>query len=682
MNNSDLQAVKNALAGYSAGDLLALSDLHEAISKLIETLPESEALLDLNGCLTAIETQLSGGNYELDDLFFENIQRILDTFEGAGPVAARAPAPAGDEAVNLEYLPNFCVELQERLSLAQELVLTIERGADPETVAVLFRLFHTIKGEAGFLKLTRLGELFHSLENLLDGLRKNHLTVTPELTDVLFVGLDLAERCHALLAASDTDLRPLSEDIEAVKASVSTVLEGKRPPLGKIMEDRGLLSADQSVAVAELQKAEGFQKRFGEIAKDQHLLTEDQINEGLRLQNESAQNVRSTAKQEENLVKVSGSKLSYLVDMVGEMLILQNQLSEDGKEVQQLRKISREVQQAAMSLRTTNLRPLFTKVRRAVRDIARQLNKSVAVEVRGEGNEIDRTLIEAMEEPLIHLVRNCVSHGIEDEETRAQASKPREGSVVVSGERRGNHVILSIRDDGKGLNTQAILNNAVKNGLVSEASASKLRDSEIHDLIFRDGLSTAERVDDISGRGVGMSIVKKTVEKFRGFIDIKTKPGEFTEFSLVFPLSMALIDGMIVDLRKDKFILPVANVFESVRLLDEMVVTLQAGGQVLRLRGEIVPLIDLGEFFYGSSNGGKALKPVAVIVENNLHERCAFVVDEVLDKREVVIKSLGARFARLEGISAAAILRGGEIGYLVDVDRITVNRVPVQGGAA
>lgn len=620
MDSSVILTIQKALEAYQPGDLLALSDLQETLAKAATQNPDSPLALDLMGCAQTIENQLAGGSYDLDDLFFENIGRILGSPGEVPPrVAVPPPVEAQGPLINPEYIQTFCLELTERLGTAQELILKLESGlATEEDRNVLFRIFHTIKGEAGFLKLGPLLDLFHNLEGLLDGLRKDKVALSPSLVDRLFAGIDLAEKAGRLLAEGRDGLEGFRPAIVHLAVDIAQVLSATPGP--------------------------------------------GQPNPG-PVRVEAPQ-----ARVDENLVKVSGTKLSYLVDMVGEMLILQNQMADDSKEIQMLRKVSREVQQAAMSLRTVNLKPLFTKMRRAVRDIAQQLGKSVSVEVRGETNEIDRALIEAMEEPLIHLVRNCIGHGIESQEGRRAAAKPLEGRVVLSAERRGNHVILGIEDDGQGLNPEAIVASALKNKGIDEATASKLTSEQAYELIFLDGLSTASRVDDISGRGVGMSIVKKTVEKFRGHIHIKTRRGEGTRFDLVFPLSMAILDGMIIELGTEKFILPVENVLEAVRIQDQMLVGMTGGGQVLRLRGEVVPVVDLAEFFYGVRPEGPQ---VAVLVENNQHDRFAVLVEKVLEKREVVIKSLGHRFQNLVGISAAAILRGGEIGYLVDVDAIT-----------
>lgn len=620
MDASSVNAIRIALDAYLPGDLLALSDLHETIVQAVTQNPDSPVALDLGGCAATIEAQLAGGSYDLEELFFENIQRILGSLApGSVALASPAPLPPAEAATNPEYVQTFCVELAERLGTAQELILKLESGqASNEDRVVLFRLFHTIKGEAGFLKLATVLDLFHSLEGLLDGLRRNEIPVTPALVDRLFEGVDLAEKARGLLLEGH-DLKGLGLPVSRLAADIASVLHGAPalPP----------------VPMADGPKAEG-----------------------------------ASIRTEENLVKVSGAKLSYLVDMVGEMLILQNQMSDDSKEGQMLRKVSREVQQAAMSLRTVHLKPLFTKMQRAVRDVSRQLDKPVAVVLQGENNEIDRTLVEAMEEPLVHLVRNCIGHGIETSEVRRQTGKAPEGRVILSAERRGNHVILGIEDDGRGLDSQAILRKALETGAITPEAAASLSEDQVHELIFRDGLSTAEKVDDISGRGVGMSIVKKTVDRFRGHIHIRTRRGEGTRFDLVFPLSMAILDGMIIELGTEKYILPVENVLEAVRIQPPMLVDVTGGGQVFRLRGEVLPVVDLAAFFYGPR---PVAAGVAILVENNQHDRFAVLVERVLEKREVVIKSLGHRFQNLEGISAAAILRGGEIGYLIDIDAIT-----------
>ncbi len=355
--------------------------------------------------------------------------------------------------------------------------------------------------------------------------------------------------------------------------------------------------------------------------------------------------------------------------MIGELLIAMGQVNDSGPAISQMKKITRSLQYGAMELRTDTVQTLFGTIRRVVRDLCKQLGKAVLLETRGEDLEIDRNLIEKLEEPLVHLVRNSIDHGIEDAEIRTSRGKHSQGTITLSAERRGNSIVISVSDDGGGLNRERIVAKAVERGLVRPEAAESLTDAQVHSLIFASGFSTSETVSQVSGRGVGMEIVKAVVTNNRGRIETESAPGAGTTFRLIFPLSTAIIDGMIVRSMQNLFIFPISAVVESLKVTPSMISTVNGSIEVCDLRGEVVLLLRLDEIL-GMRRREEAPFMIGVVVENSDRRKFMILVDEVIAKREVVIKSLGNRFKKMRGVTSGTVLGGGKIGLVVDVDQL------------
>jgi two-component system chemotaxis sensor kinase CheA len=307
-------------------------------------------------------------------------------------------------------------------------------------------------------------------------------------------------------------------------------------------------------------------------------------------------------------------------------------------------------------------------MKRLIRDLSKKLDKNIDLEMTGEELEIDRNLVEILEEPLVHLLRNSIHHGIENRSERIGKNKPDTGKITLTAERKGNNIVISVKDDGKGLDEEKILKKALEKGLVSKDKIKTINKNEIFEFIFLPGFSTAEKVDNVSGRGVGMDIVKTVVASSRGKIEIMSEKDMFTEISLIFPLSMAIIDGMIVKIYDTHFIIPVSNIIESIELDKNMIYKVQNEDNVINLRQRIIPIIWLKDFFNMNDilDDGKIL---AVITESR-DKQYAFIVNDIIAKKEIVIKPLSSKFRNLPGISSGTILPGGKIGFILDIDRI------------
>jgi len=374
-------------------------------------------------------------------------------------------------------------------------------------------------------------------------------------------------------------------------------------------------------------------------------------------------------------VRVNTEKLDSLMDVVGELVIVQSQLLESTRQhadtagspllrnVAQLTRITKELQHTAMSLRMIPIKPSFQKMERLVRDLARDFGKKVDFVTSGEDTELDRTVVEEIADPLVHMVRNALDHGLELPEARVTAGKSDTGTLHLKAYHQGSNIVIELQDDGKGIDPDRIYRKAVEKGVV-QAGAVLSRD-EMLALIFAPGLSTAEKVTAVSGRGVGMDVVKRNIDKLRGKIEIASEVGKGSTFKIKLPLTMAIIDGLVVRVGEDRFILPSTSVQRALRPTRESISTIHGRGEVLDLRGRLVPVHRLHERFGIPHQAENPWDGIVVIVEHS-GKISALLVDEMVSKQEVVIKNLGAFMQGLPGVAGGAILGDGNIALILD----------------
>ncbi|HLP25350.1 MAG TPA: chemotaxis protein CheA, partial [Acidobacteriota bacterium] len=373
-------------------------------------------------------------------------------------------------------------------------------------------------------------------------------------------------------------------------------------------------------------------------------------------------------------VRVNTEKLDSLMDVVGELVIVQSQLIESARgiteensamqrNVAQLSRIAKELQHTAMSLRMIPIKPTFQKMERLSRDLARNFGKKVHFQVSGEDTELDRTVVEEIADPMVHMVRNALDHGLEQPDVRVAAGKPEQGTVHLSAYHQGSNIVIELQDDGRGIDPDKIFKKAVEKGILP-ANASLTRE-ECFALIFAPGFSTAEKVTAVSGRGVGMDVVKRNIEKLRGKIEISSEVGKGSTFKIKLPLTMAIIDGLVVRVGTDKFILPSTSVQMAMRPPKEAITTVHGTGEVLELRGKILPLHRLHRRFGIPADATQPWDGIVVIVEHS-GKVSALLVDEMVSKQEVVIKNLGAFMQGLPGVAGGAILGDGNIALILD----------------
>lgn len=385
------------------------------------------------------------------------------------------------------------------------------------------------------------------------------------------------------------------------------------------------------------------------------------------------------APMQKTFLKIDSQKLDELFDSIGELVIAQNYLGENGKikavrdaevtkTIENLSKITKLIQSRVMSLRMIPIRDTFEKMKRVVRDSSKKVNKPIHLVLQGEETEIDKTMVEALSDPLIHIIRNSIDHGIEaNVEERRNAGKSDEGMVSLSAYHRGGNIIIEVKDDGRGINKEKVYKKALERGIVKPDE--ELNDAQIYNLIMQPGFSTADVISDISGRGVGLDVVRTAIEGVRGKVEISSIPNEGSTFSIILPLTLAIIDGMIVRSSEKIFIIPTLSILESFRPFEDHVHIAGGKEEFVQLRSELLPIVRLNKALELDHVKPNAWESTLVCIENQ-KGKFALLVDELVGRQQVVIKTLGEFFAKTEGVSGGAVMGNGEVALILNVEEL------------
>lgn len=559
------------------------------------------------------------------------------------PDRAQAQAAAGNSlADDPELIAEFVAEAREHLSSIEANLLTLEKDPSlPDAVHSVFRCFHTIKGLAGFLALGPIQAVAHETETLLDHARERRLSIGPRLIDAALKAADFVQ-----VALDALSSRPPQEAMNALPSNETLLKEiaaaAVDVPAGGAAESPGNL-ASEVMASPEVERAA----------------------------------VPAAPKNDASMVRVDTAKLEYLVEMVGELVIAQSLIhfspGNDGsasaglsRNFAQLGRVTGEIQKTAMSMRMVPISRLYDKMARLVRDLARKSGKRIELRRIGDQVELDRNIVEEITDPVVHMIRNSVDHGIEDVEARAASGKSETAFITLEAFHQAGYINLRMSDDGRGLSVAKIREKALQKDLIS--AESKPDDQSIYKLIFEPGFSTAERVTSISGRGVGMDVVRRQIEKLRGTIHIDSRPGLGCAFTLKVPLTLAMVDGLILESGGERYILPIYSVREMFHVTADKVFTVENRSEMVLLRGALLPVVRLDQFFARVRQDG-ASSEIGIVVEGRARQFC-LVVDRMLGKQEVVIKALGACFKNVTGVAGGAILGDGRVGLILDVHGI------------
>jgi two-component system chemotaxis sensor kinase CheA len=550
-----------------------------------------------------------------------------------------------------DLLREFITESREHLDHIEQGVLVLEKEpANAEMLNTVFRAFHTFKGGAGFLNLIPINRLAHILESLLDLARQGRFTITSPTIEIILRGRDVLKQFLDAIDGQVSGGKPATPILiptEGLKAEVARMIE--RVSSGKMSDAAAPLPEISPAAPA--------------------IPAPDAATPAAPTANGSAS----------AMVRVDTNKLDGLLDLVGEMVIAQSLVAPDlsrlsngdaqfSRNVAQLTRITRDLQRVSMSLRMVPIRGLFQKMARVVRDISAKQNKKVDFLTSGEDTELDRGVVEELNDPLLHMIRNSMDHGIEPAEKRAAAGKPAAGSLQLRAYHQGGSIVVEIEDDGAGLNRDRILAKAVERGLA--APGANLTEEEIFHFIFAAGFSTAEKVTDLSGRGVGLDVVSRNIEKLRGSVDISSTPGKGTLFKIALPLTLAIIDGLVVGVGAERYIIPTLSARESFRPAAEMISRIQNRAEVVNVRGRLIPLLRLHEIFGIPARATDPTQGIIVVVQSGANVRC-LLVDALLHKQEVVIKNLNEMMVRKNpAFAGATILGDGRVGLILDVNAL------------
>ncbi|EAK9953238.1 hybrid sensor histidine kinase/response regulator [Campylobacter lari] len=608
-----------------------------------------------------------------------------------------------------EILEDFLVEAFELVEQIDHDLVELE--ANPEDLELLNRIFrvaHTVKGSSSFLNFDVLTKLTHHMEDVLNKARHNELKITPEVMDVVLesidmmktllnsirdngndtaIGLDIAPICTRLTAISE------GESLESV-ASAKTEEpkeEIKEEPKAEEPEvDVNKLSDDEVEAEIErllkVRKAED-QARRAEKKKTQEA--------NLAPSKPAAQAQNTTAEKKvpaagggssganmDQTIRVEVKRLDHLMNLIGELVLGKNRLLKiyddveeryDGEKfleelnqvVSQLSIVTTDIQLAVMKTRMQPIAKVFNKFPRVVRDLGRELGKQMELEISGEETELDKSIVEEIGDPIMHMIRNSCDHGIEDPATRVANGKPEKGTVNLKAYNEGNHIVVEIADDGKGLDADALKSKAIEKNLITEREADQMSDKEAFALIFKPGFSTAAKITNVSGRGVGMDVVKTNIEKLNGVIEIDSELGKGTVMKLKIPLTLAIIQSLLVGTQEEFYAIPLASVLETVRVPIDDIYTIE-GKNVLRLRDEVLSLVRLSDVF-GVKQVLENTDQTYVVVIGVAESKLGIIVDTLVGQEEIVIKSMGEYLQNIQGIAGATIRGDGRVTLIIDV---------------
>ena len=594
----------------------------------------------------------------------------------------------------------FLIESYENLDrLDQGLVVLEKEPANRETLASIFRTIHTIKGTSGFLAFNELEAVTHAGESLLSRLRDGLLPLNAEITSALLAMLDAVREMLKNIETSGKEgerndqelILKLARLLEAPAGSPASPVTAARieppatpseqpvPNLGEILIKRGVAKASEVNAAVEHQKA-GDPRHVGEILVERGAVKPQDIVEALNAQQQARGQSAS-----DSTIRVDVSQLDRLMNRVGEMVLLRNQIvqytnsTEDSELLatsQRLNLLTTELQEGVMKTRMQPIGNVWSKFPRTVRDVALGCGKQVRIEMEGKETELDKTIIEAIKDPLTHLVRNAVDHGIEPPQVRRMAGKDPEGLLFLRAFHEGGQVNIEVTDDGAGLDYEKLRNKAIQKALITADQAARMTEREITNLIFLAGFSTAEKVTNVSGRGVGLDVVKTNIEKIGGTVDLQSKPGQGSTVRMKIPLTLAIIPALIVTSAGDRYAIPQVSLLELVRLEGEQSrkgLEFVNGAPVYRLRGKLLPLVYLQRELRADSQAQVAaslkteFQSVNIVVLRADDRAFGLVVDEINDTEEIVVKPLSKQMKSVNIYAGATIMGDGKVALILDV---------------
>ncbi|MCR2056960.1 response regulator [Campylobacter helveticus] len=604
-----------------------------------------------------------------------------------------------------EILEDFLVEAFELVEqIDHDLVELESNPEDLELLNRIFRVAHTVKGSSSFLNFDVLTKLTHHMEDVLNKARHGELKITPDIMDVVLESIDRMKTLLNSIRDNGND-SAIGMDIEPICARLTAISEGDVSAVASVSEEPKVEPKEEVVPATPEPSVEPDvdvnQLSDSEVeAEIERLLkvrkAEDQARRAQKKKNAAATTPKPTTEAGvEKKVPASGSgggmdqtirvevkRLDHLMNLIGELVLGKNRLlkiyddveeryegekflEELNQVVSQLSIITTDVQLAVMKTRMQPIAKVFNKFPRVVRDLSRELGKQIELEITGEETELDKSIVEEIGDPIMHMIRNSCDHGVEDPATRKANGKPERGVVQLKAYNEGNHIVVEITDDGKGLDANELKIKALEKNLITEKEAGQMTDKEAFTLIFKPGFSTAAKVTNVSGRGVGMDVVKTNIEKLNGVIEIDSELGKGSSFKLKIPLTLAIIQSLLVGTQEEFYAIPLASVLETVRVPIDNIYTIE-GKNVLRLREEVLSLVRLSDVF-GVKQVLESGDQTYVVIIGVAESKLGIIVDTLVGQEEIVIKSMGDYLQNIQGIAGATIRGDGRVTLIIDV---------------
>ncbi len=595
-----------------------------------------------------------------------------------------------------EIVDSFVVETKEIFEKLDNEILELERNSEnKELVNSIFRAVHTVKGTSGFLSFEQMSVLAHRFEDVLNKLRRDELKFQPAMMDVMLEAFDLMK--VLLKQVIDQDIHDIN--LDATTKKLELLSSGIMPEKGR--DGKAELPGEISSREQAKSEAETVEP-VREVERESRGANDVPQHEAPTGSQQTAQ-MPKVEKVTDSTIRVDVGRLDHLMNLVGELVLGRNRLSQivalsrdvEDRELfvrelndtgSQIDFITTELQTAVMKTRMVQIGRVFNRFPRLVRDIAREFSKEIDLVIEGEETELDKSIIEEISDPLVHLVRNAADHGVEGPAVREKAGKPPRGTIRLSAGHEGNHIIIEIQDDGAGMDPERLKQKAIEKGLITPEEAQEMKAEEAYGLIFIPGFSTAQKVSSVSGRGVGMDVVKTNITKLNGMISIESAVGKGTKISLKLPLTLAIIQGLLVGVSGETFAIPLGSVLEIVHTAKADVSTVN-GREVIRLRDNVLPLVDISQIL-NVPRSDELLKSFYTVVVGVANHKFGIVVDKLIGQKEIVIKPLGAYLKNIPGIAGSTILGDGRVIMIIDagellrlVQKESIFRAAVTNGA-
>jgi two-component system chemotaxis sensor kinase CheA len=583
-----------------------------------------------------------------------------------------------------EVKMDFLVEATQLLNDSEQAFLALEGDKNNATLMnEIFRLAHNLKGTSRAVGFGDVAEFTHEMENLILQLKEGKLEITDNIVSLL---LECNDHVSIMIKTLNMQLDARFDSTEII-IKIKSALGGAASSTAHVAE---IIVETKQEVVAKVEKIEDKQEIVNTMSQEQKdLLATFETNFGSPepaatlavavpvLNVKKAEPVKraaaATKPAEDDSIRVSLARVELLNNAVGELVIIQTVLNQHRSEIvnplmlkslSHLAKLSKEIQEISMSLRMVPLKPTLQKMQRIVRDTSKTLNKKVFLELIGEDTEIDKTVLEHLADPLVHIVRNAVDHGLESTEGRIAAGKDEEGVVSIRCHHEGNNLVIEIKDDGKGIDHNIIREKAIEKRVIP--ADSNMSEEEIINLIFHPGFSTKSEVSEISGRGVGMDVVKTNIEKLSGAVKVTTVVGQGSTFRVVLPLTLAIIDAMVTMVGDERYIIPLSQIYESLSPTPDLLHYVNGVGECLKIRGEVLPLFRVSKALGRVVQERKISEQIAIIV-NSEHRNFAVLVDDILHQQQVVIKKIGAEIVNNKGFMGSSILGDGRPAFILDL---------------